>query len=87
MSKSVVSKGSVPYVLTRYDLMGSIPEQCPKAADLLSEYGLHCIGCFANQEDTVETGTRVHGMTEEEMLEMIDEINTELESLWKKGKL
>lgn len=76
-----------PYVLSKFDLLGTIMEECPKAAELLAEYGLHCISCFANQFDTLEMGAQVHGMTEEDLDEMIQEINAELEQEWRNTKI
>ena len=71
------------FVLTRYDQMTSIMQECPRAAELLAEYGLHCVNCFMNEYDTLETGAQMHGMSEEEMLEMIEEINEQLEKEWR----
>jgi hybrid cluster-associated redox disulfide protein len=67
------------YVVTKYDLLGTILQESPHAAELLAEYGLHCINCFANEFDTLEMGAQVHGMSDEEMQEMINEINEQLE--------
>lgn len=67
------------YVLTKFDLLGVIMQECPRAAELLAEYGLHCVSCFANEYDTLEMGAQVHGMSDEEMQEMIEEINEQLE--------
>ncbi|OGC51842.1 hypothetical protein A2982_03895 [candidate division WWE3 bacterium RIFCSPLOWO2_01_FULL_39_13] len=47
----------------------------PEAAEVMMAFGLHCIGCFASQFDTVEQGAKVHGMPKEEIKEMIGEIN------------
>lgn len=47
----------------------------PKAAEVLMDYGLHCVGCAANSLDTVEMGAKLHGMPNEEIAEMIDRIN------------
>lgn len=80
-------KQSALYVLTKYDLLGTVTEESPRAAELLAEYGLHCISCFANQLDTLEMGAQVHGMTLEEMEDMIMEINTELEKEWREHNL
>lgn len=74
-----------PYVITRYDPLGVIMQECPRAVELLAEYGLHCASCFANDFDTLEKGADMHNMTEEDMLAMIDEINTELEKEWRKA--
>src|SRR5258706_15244507 len=80
------SKQTSPYVITKFDLLGTILEECPRAAELLAEFGLHCISCFANQFDTLEMGAQVHGMTDEEMQDMIDEVNAELEKEWRQFK-
>lgn len=47
----------------------------PQSAEILLDYGLHCVGCFANTFDTIEMGARVHGMGEDEVNEMINRIN------------
>jgi hypothetical protein len=70
------------YVLTRYDSFSVILDECPRAGELLSEYGLHCASCFLNEYDSIEIGADRHGMSEEEMLEMLEEINGQLEKEW-----
>lgn len=47
----------------------------PEVAEVMLGYGLHCVGCFASQFDTIEEGSKIHGMTEDEVDEMIEEIN------------
>lgn len=73
------NKIASPYVLSKFNLLGDIARDCPRAAELLAEYGLHCISCFANEIDTLEQGASVHAMTQEELDEMIEEINQQLE--------
>lgn len=70
---------TMSYVITKYDLLGMIMQECPRAAELLAEYGLHCISCSMSDFDTLETGAQIHGMSDEDMDEMIDEINIQLE--------
>lgn len=74
---------AAPYVITRYDSFQVILDECPRAGELLADYDLHCANCFMNGMDTVENGAEMHGMSEAEMLEMIDEINTQLEKEWR----
>lgn len=74
---------SAPYVITRYDPLSIILEECPRAGDLLAEYGLQCVNCFANEYDTLETGAQMHNMNDDEMMAMIDDINTQLEKEWR----
>ncbi len=66
------------YIITRYDPMNVIGQECPRAAELLAEYGLLCGNCLGNEENTVETSAQMHKMSEEDLLEMIEEINEEL---------
>lgn len=75
------------YVLTKYDLVGMIMQESPRATELLTEYGLHCVGCFLSEHDTLATGAQMHGMTEEEIDEMIEEINQQLEKEAREQKI
>ncbi len=63
------------YVVKRESLISEITEKCPKAIELLTEYGLSCATCFLNQFDNVESGAKLHGMTDAEIDRMISEIN------------
>jgi hybrid cluster-associated redox disulfide protein len=47
----------------------------PQTAEVLYAFGLHCVGCFASQFDTIEQGAKVHGMMDEEVKELIKELN------------
>jgi hybrid cluster-associated redox disulfide protein len=71
------------YVLTKFDLLLNVVQESPRAAQLLTEYGLHCLTCFFNEFDTLEMGAKVHGMTDKEVDDMINEINTQLEKEFK----
>lgn len=51
----------------------------PKAAEVLMDYGLHCVGCAANSLDTIEMGAKLHGMSDEEIIEMVNRINEIIE--------
>lgn len=52
----------------------------PESADVLTSFGLHCVGCFANAFDTIGQGARIHGMHEEEIKELISEIKKVIKS-------
>lgn len=71
-------KKTESFVLTRGTILSEVLELSPRTAELLSEYGLHCVNCFASTFDTLETGAQVHGMSNEEMEQIIDEINVQL---------
>jgi len=70
------------YILTRDTILMHVVEESPRTAELLSEYGLHCIGCYFSEMDTLETGAKIHGMTDGEIEDMITEINEQVELEW-----
>jgi len=55
--------------------VSEILEKCPRAGELLAEYGLACVNCFLNRFDTLEGGAALHGMSEMQIEKMINEIN------------
>ena len=67
------------YVIKKDSLISDITQKCPRAIELLTEYGLSCATCFLNQFDSVEAGAQLHGMTEDEIEKMVIEINEVLE--------
>lgn len=79
------SSNKEPYILTKYQILGDVAIESPKAAELLAAFGLHCISCFANSFDTLEMGARVHGMDDAEIDDMIVEINKELREEYEKN--
>lgn len=55
--------------------LGEVARRHPEAAKIMLEYGLHCVGCFANAFDTIEHGMRLHGWREKDINDMIKKIN------------
>lgn len=72
------TKGSGPFVTKEMNL-GEIIFKYPESAEILTDYGLHCVGCFASSFDTIEQGAKIHGLSDEEVQEMIDRINEMIE--------
>jgi len=52
-----------------------IIQKKPESANIMMEYGLHCIGCMASQFESLEQGCLAHGIAEDKIDEMIDRIN------------
>lgn len=46
----------------------------PQVVETLMAFGLHCVGCFASQFDTIGQGAQIHGMSKEEIDEMLKEV-------------
>lgn len=64
--------------ITRDTNIAELVNEHPKAVEVLTAFGLHCVGCFASAFDTIGEGAQIHGMIEEEIDEMLSEVNTVL---------
>ena len=62
-------------VVTKHMILGEVARLFPKSAEIMLEYGLHCVGCFANAFDTLEDAMKIHGLTEQNIGEMVARIN------------
>jgi hybrid cluster-associated redox disulfide protein len=52
-----------------------ILEANPKAGAILMRYGLHCIGCHISAYETLEQGSKAHGLSDEQIGKMVTELN------------
>lgn len=50
-------------------------EADPEMNDVLYEYGLYCGNCYAAGYDTLEAGAMSHGLEDDEIEELIQELN------------
>ena len=64
--------------ITKNMNLAEVMEHCPKAGEILSEYGLHCLGCVAASFENLEDAMKVHGLSEKEIDKIIEEINKNL---------
>lgn len=55
--------------------IGDVVDKYPAAAEVMLGYGLHCVGCAVNPYETIEQGALGHGMSEDMIKGMLDEIN------------
>jgi hydroxylamine reductase len=53
--------------------IGEIIETAPEKADILLEAGMHCLGCPASQEETLEEACMVHGIDVEDLVNKLNE--------------
>ncbi len=61
--------------ISRQTKLMDLVRQYPDAAAIVSSYGLHCIGCMAAQFETIEMGCGAHGMPDDAIDELINELN------------
>lgn len=57
------------------DIFKRFPDKIDELSEVLTDYGLHCVGCNANQFETIEQGCEGHGFDEEIISSMIDDLN------------
>lgn len=81
-----LTNNNASYVLNADSNLFTVSQESPRAAQLLSDYGLHCISCFFSEFDTLENGAKLHGMSDEEMFSMINEINELLKKEFNESK-
>lgn len=49
--------------------------QYPGAVEILQESGFHCVGCHANVFEPIGEGARGHGMSEDQVKNLLDRLN------------
>jgi len=64
--------------ISKSTTLGEIIQKFPKAAPLLAEAGLHCIGCHISAFETLEDGCKAHGLSEKEIEDLVKRMNSSL---------
>jgi len=77
--ESTLTKTKKVPVVDRDTNIAEIVFDYPKVAEVMLAYGLHCVGCFASHFDNIGQGSMIHGMANDEVDEMINEINLVLQ--------
>ncbi len=52
--------------------IGDLLNEYPEKAEILLNAGMHCLGCPASQEETLEEACMVHGIDVEELVENLN---------------
>lgn len=66
-------------MVTKETTIGEVVKKYPHAVQILTSYGLHCIGCQIATWESIEEGCRVHGIDDETIDKMVNEINEKME--------
>lgn len=64
-----------PKKATKDMILGEVSRLYPKSTEIMLEYGLHCVGCFASAFDTIEDAMKIHGLSRKDINEMVKRIN------------
>ena len=62
-------------LITKEMTIGAIAEQYPSTVNVMTAYGLHCLGCHSNPYETLEQGMQGHGMDEQLLEKMLKDLN------------
>ncbi len=57
------------------EIFKRFPNHIDELSDVMSDYGLHCAGCNANQFETLAEGIEGHGFDEDLLISLIDDLN------------
>lgn len=73
----IVKKTANPakQLVTKTMLIGEIASKYPQAVEIMFKSGMHCIGCGMTAYESLEQGCMAHGMSEEEIDKMVEDIN------------
>ena len=74
--KKQVQKTETKQMYVTKDMtIGDVVQKYPESAAVMLSYGLHCIGCHVNPFESIEMGAQGHGMPEEVIDKMIQDVN------------
>lgn len=62
--------------MTIEEIFATFPQKSQKLAQAMQGKGLHCVGCHASTWETLEMGVLGHGMTQDDLVDLIEEMNT-----------
>jgi hybrid cluster-associated redox disulfide protein len=62
-------------LITKKMLIGEVASKYPAAVEIMFKHGMHCIGCGMTAYESLEQGCQGHGMSEEEIDKMVEEMN------------
>jgi len=56
-------------------LIGEVLNKYPDTAMVMMNSGLHCVGCHVAVSESIEDGARAHGMSDEQIDKMVEDMN------------
>lgn len=61
--------------VTRDTKISELLADFPQVAKVFTDYNLHCVGCIGSVFDTIAQGALSHGMSEEEIDTLVEDLN------------
>lgn len=62
-------------IISGEELIGDVLSRFPDSAQIMEDFGLHCTGCSVNAFEPLRLGALSHGLSEEVVDNLIQEIN------------
>ena len=72
---------------TIQDVFDKYPGKAMKLGQIMTNAGLHCVGCHASVWETLEQGILGHGMSEDELNKLVKQLNEALDAKDTDGSL
>ena len=69
------------------EILAENPEKAQLIAEIMMDFGIHCVGCGAASFETLEQGVLSHGHSKENLNKLVKQINNLLEESPKSEKL
>ena len=57
--------------VTRDMTIGEVVKKYPSTVEILQSHGVQCVGCHVSYEETIEGGFKGHGMSDEQIEEVL----------------
>ncbi len=67
------------HLVTKGMTIGDVVAKYPASIEVLQGAGVHCVGCHVSYHETLEQGFKGHGMSDEQISEVITSINKAIE--------
>lgn len=64
--------------MTFGEVFSTFPSKMQELAEVMMDYGLHCVGCPARAFDTIENGAKLHGLSGKKIENLISDLNKKL---------
>ena len=61
------------------EILSLHPEKASLLAEIMMDFGIHCVGCGAASFETLEQGVLGHGFSEEQLDNLVDSLNKAIE--------
>ena len=66
-------------IITKDMTIGDVVAKYPASIEVLQSAGVHCVGCHVSYHETLEQGFKGHGMSDEEVDNVISKLNSVVE--------